>query len=73
MTVDECIEAYESLAGTVFGHPRRFHMRNCLWPKDKYNGRVLEEVIEEIVEQREGRKSAAFPQANEDMCRTYVT
>lgn len=70
MTVDECLEAYENLAGKVFGHPRLLHMRNCLWPKDKYNCRILESVIEEIVRQREGSGSATFPQSNETMCRT---
>lgn len=72
MTVDECLKAYKSLAGRVFGHPRLLHMRNSLWPKDKYNGKILESVIEDIVKQREGSSSAAFPQRNEDMCRTYV-
>lgn len=72
MTVDECLEAYEDLAGKVFGHPRRLHVRNSLWPKDKYNGKVLESVIEDIVKQREGSRSATFPQSNEDMCRTYA-
>lgn len=72
MTVDECLEAYETLAGRVFGHPRLLHIKNSLWPKDKYDGKVLEGVIEDIVRQREGSSSTAFPQRNEDMCRTYV-
>jgi len=72
MTVDECLQAYETLAGRVFGHPRLLHIRNSLWPKDKYDDKVLESVIEEIVRQREGSTRAAFPQRNEDMCRTYV-
>ena len=70
MTVDECIETYENLAGRVFGQPRRLHIRNCLWPKDKYNSQILEDVIEEIVAQREGSRIALFPQSKEGMCRT---
>ncbi len=70
MTVDECLETYEALAGRVFGHPRRFHLRKCLWPKDKYNYKKLEQVIKDIVRERDSSANANFPQQNEDMCRT---
>ena len=49
MTVDECLEAYENLAGRVFGHPRIIHMRRGLIPIDKYNPKPLEDVIKEII------------------------
>ena len=70
MTVDECLETYRDLAGEVFGHPRLLHFRNSLWPKDKYDSKNLESIIERVVEQREGSGSAIFPQRNENMCRT---
>ena len=73
MTVDECIEAYENLADRVFGHPRHFHIRKPPWiPRDKYDHRLLEGVIKDIVQQRSPRNSFSTPfqQRNEDMCRT---
>ena len=72
MTVDECIEAYENLGDKVFGHPRRLHIKNVLYPKDKYNHKNLEDVIKDIIKQRDpqGRARASFQQPNEDMCRT---
>ena len=72
MTVDECLEAYENLVDRVFGHPRILHIRNSLYPKDKYNEKMLEDVVRDIVRQRDprGSSNAAFPQYNEDMCRT---
>ena len=51
MTVDECLEAYESLAGRVFGYPRIIHMRRDFNPIDEYNPKRLEEVIKHIVGQ----------------------
>ncbi len=70
MTVDECLETYKNFAGEVFGHPRLLHIRNSLWPKDKYNGTNLENIIEKVVKQREGSRSASFLQKNENTCRT---
>lgn len=73
MTIDECIEAYEDLADRVFGHPRNFHIRRPPWiPRDKYDHKLLEEVIKEIVRRRSPSSSADmnFPQKNPDMCRT---
>ena len=73
MGVEECIEAYEQLADQVFGHPRRFHIRKPPWvPRDKYNHKLLEAVIKEIVQRRSpsGLTNTPFLQPNEEMCRT---
>ena len=73
MSVDECLEAYENLAESVFAHPRRFHIRKPPWiPRDKYNNEPLERVIKEIVRQRDASASpnTPFRQTNERMCRT---
>ena len=73
MTVDECLEAYESMADYVFGHPRRLHIRKPPWiPRDKYDPRRLEIIIKEIVKERSptGHSSTEFRQSNEHMCRT---
>lgn len=72
MTVDECIDAYENLAGHVFGHPRHLHIRKPPWiPRDKYDHRRLEKIIKDIVKERSptGHNSTQFRQPNEDMCR----
>ena len=73
MTVEECLGVYEKLADHVFGHPRHLHIRNPPWiPRDKYDHSRLEEVIKEIVSQRNptGHNSTEFRQPNEGMCRT---
>ena len=48
MTVDEYLEAYESLAGRVFGYPRAIHMRRGFNSIDESNPKRLEEVIKQI-------------------------
>ena len=71
MTVDECIKAYEDLADRVFGHPRQFHIRKPPFvPRDKYDHRLLEGIIKEIVKRRTGSVTTWFQQPNEDMCKT---
>ena len=73
MNVDECLEAYETLADHVFGQPRHLHIRAPPWiPRDKYDYRRLETVIKEIVRERSptGHSSTDFRQPNEHMCRT---
>lgn len=60
MNIDDCIRDYERLGAEVFGHSRWFHLRSCLWPKDKYNHKTLEGVIKKVVRQ-EVPKAAEFP------------
>ena len=72
MNVSDCITEYETLGKKVFGRPRTGHIRSLLWlPRDKYDHRILEDVIEDVVRRRNTTNVASptFP-ANEEMCRT---
>lgn len=61
MNIDDCINEYENLGGKAFGHSRYFHLRSPLfWPRDKYNHKVLEETIKDVV-RRNVPKVAGFP------------
>ena len=72
MTVEECLEAYETLSVKAFGKPRRFHFKNCWIPRNKYDHGPLEDAIREVVELRCGQANAILNQPKKDMCRTYV-
>jgi len=76
MSVDECIEAFESLSANIFGHPRWLHAKNTAYilPIWKHNPERLEYAIKKIVERYDhlGPFRGALKQPNEDMCRTYV-
>ncbi|MCJ1450133.1 hypothetical protein MMC28_000462 [Mycoblastus sanguinarius] len=77
MNIDDCIFDYETLGGKVFGHPRWFHLRSILWlPRDKYNHRVLNDVVMDVVRRR-APKIDSFPGGqnfsfDENRCRTVV-
>lgn len=73
MTVEECLKAYETLTDGIFGHARRWHVRSLLWmPRDKYNYKLLEKAIKQIVKEFDCSRDseARFPQSCADMCRT---
>ena len=75
MNVDDCIAEYETLGAQVFGHSRKCHIRSPLfWPRDKYNVKVLENVVRDVVRRRVP-KVAEFPGGrnfafDENRCRT---
>ena len=79
MSIDDCIEEYETLGGKVFGRSRWFHLRSIppFWlPREKYNHETLESVIQSLIERRipkigsfPGGKTFAF---DENRCRVYV-
>ena len=77
MNVDDCITEYKTLGGKVFGHSRWFHLRSPLWwPRDKYNHKVLEDVVKDVVKRRAPRIDT-FPGGqnfsfDENRCRTVV-
>ncbi len=77
MNIDDCIEDYETLGEKVFGHSRWFHFRSPLfWVRDKYNHRVLQDVVRKVVRERVP-KVATFPGGqnfafDENRCRTQV-
>ena len=75
MNVDDCIEEYRTLGKEVFGHSRLFHLRSfpCFWPREKYNHKTLEGVIQGLIDRRipkiggfPGGKTFAF---DENRCR----
>lgn len=78
MNVDDCIRDYERLGDRVFGHGRWFHLRSFPpAPREKYNHKVLEHVVRDVVERRvpyvatfPGGRNFGF---DENRCRTYVT
>ena len=78
MNIDDCIKDYETLGEKVFGHSRWFHLRSPLfWIRDKYDHRVLEDVVREVVRKRVP-KVATFPGGtnfafDEKRCRSYVS
>ena len=77
MNIDDCIEDYETLGEKVFGRSRLFHLRSPLfWIRDKYNHKVLEDVVRDVVRKRVP-KVATFPGGqnfafDENRCRTCV-
>ena len=76
MNIDDCIREYETLGAKVFGHSRWFHLRSPLfWPRDKYNHKVLQETVRDVVK-RYIPKVADFPGGrnfafDENRCRAY--
>lgn len=75
MNIDDCIKDYETLGARVFAHCRWFHSRSPLfWIREKYNHKVLEDVLKGVVNDRvpkvarfPGGKNFAF---DENRCRT---
>ena len=78
MNIDDCIGEYETLGAKVFARPRWFHIRSPLfYIRDKYNAKVLEGVLEDVVSRRvpggadfPGGKNFAH---DEDRCRVYAS
>ena len=74
MSIDDCISEYERLGADVFAHSRWFHIKSAFWsPREKYNHRSLERVIQKLVNDRvpklgtfPGGKTFAF---DENRCR----
>ena len=55
MNIDDCIADYEKLGAKVFARSRWFQLRSPppFWfPREKYNHRVLEQVVQEVVAER---------------------
>ncbi|KAI1270847.1 acyl transferase/acyl hydrolase/lysophospholipase [Xylaria sp. FL0933] len=75
MTVEDCLKEYETMAGAIFGKPRRFHKMNVLVGWNKYSRKTLKKACEEVIERRsqmdEGDKETLF-QTEIDTCRGAV-
>ncbi|KAI9762855.1 MAG: hypothetical protein M4579_000208 [Chaenotheca gracillima] len=81
ISVDDAIEEYETLAGEIFGHPRIASIRPSwrgpiLWPRDKYNGQRIVNVVNDVVTRRLGVKPTDIGQnllsSHPHMCKTLV-
>jgi hypothetical protein len=73
MDVDQCVEAYPSMAKKIFSSPRK-QLRG--WPKAKYDARHLENAIKDVVNARVGETTKEYVKAFEspdDLCKTLVT
>ena len=66
MTVDEAIEAYESLSKAIFGSKRsRFH-------DGKYSSKTFESVIKSVVAAKLGNENAKMREEKEPTCKSFV-
>ena len=77
MNIDDCIGEYETLGEKIFARPRLFHIRSPLFRiRSKYNAKVLETVLEDVVSRRVPG-GADFPggknfACDENRCRVYA-
>jgi hypothetical protein len=78
MDVDECIEVYQSLSKEVFASPKNSMSQAFAAAiqgriKPKFNGGVLQEQIEDIIEQRLGGEDPInvplYDPSRQDSCR----
>lgn len=59
MNVDEALEEYRKLAGSIFSYPRLASIRGpILWPVGKYSSNRLEEAVKGVVHSQTIKKSA---------------
>ncbi|KAI0540646.1 acyl transferase/acyl hydrolase/lysophospholipase [Xylaria digitata] len=76
MTVEDCLEEYETMAGTIFGHPRILHQMNALVRWNKYSTKHLEKAIREVIDRRVqvtiGDDTEPLFQTEIDTCRGIV-
>ena len=75
MSVDECLQEYESLGGKVFGRPRPIPNKGILWPK--FDHKNLEEAIRDVTSKYGGRtfefeSHFAMDRTDQDMFQWYV-
>ena len=57
MTVPDCIEEFKRLNAKIYRLRRWIHVQSppLFWPRDKYNHKILEEAIKDLV-MRKGRQ-----------------
>lgn len=81
MTVDDCIQEYETFAGEVFGKPRAFpQIRWYITKRIKFDYRNLEKAISDVIKRRRGVGEDDFPivlstervlSPEAEVCKTY--
>ncbi|KAI1317485.1 FabD/lysophospholipase-like protein [Xylariaceae sp. FL0255] len=57
MTVEDCLEEYETMARCIFGHPRLIHNIRFGIGGNKYHTKHLENAVKEVIERRAERRS----------------
>ncbi|KAI9843047.1 MAG: hypothetical protein M1837_006678 [Sclerophora amabilis] len=81
MPVDDALDEYQTLAGEIFGHPRIASVRPSWrgpipWPRDKYDGRRVVKVVNDVVNRRLALKPGTIGQnllsSHASMCKTVV-
>ena len=75
MDVDDTIEEFIRLAGSIFGKPRIFSMRGpIIFPRPKHDYRILEDAVRQVLERRlpKLRHNMGGPMfaSNPEMCKT---
>ncbi|KAI3317965.1 FabD/lysophospholipase-like protein [Xylariaceae sp. AK1471] len=77
MTVEDCLQEYETMAGAIFGRPRTLHKMNTIVVKrNKYSRKTPEKVTKEVIERRAELRDEDDPkplfQTEIDTCRGVV-
>ena len=81
MTVPDCIDEFMSLSAKIYERRRSIHYRSpFFWPRDKYNHRILEEAVRDLIT-RKGRQmpdrlkigGEVLYDSPPEMCRTWVS
>ena len=77
MNVHDSILAFEAVLKELFHHRRWFHSRSLLfWPRAKFDHRILEQAIQNLVSHRAPGVTANLSRSNfafnEDQCKTVV-
>lgn len=75
MSVDECLQEYETLGGKIFGHPRPLSNKGLLW--HKFDHKKLEKAIKEVTAKYDGQPNEfeshyALNRMDEDMFQWYA-
>jgi hypothetical protein len=77
-SVEAVLAEYETLGNRVFAKPRKMHFKSAFfWARSKYNHRILEEVLKDIIDRAlppSSPESAAgcFAQPEREQCRRCV-
>jgi hypothetical protein len=71
MDVDECIDAYTSMFGTVFGK-KSLPVDMFGRIKGRFDSVILEDCVKKILKKRGLKEDEPFLNAKEKACRVYV-
>ena len=75
MTVKDCLQEYETLAGRIFASPRLFAQKDfIIGNRPLYKASDLEKVVSEVTERRkeQSREHRVEMPSGQGLCRTYV-